>query len=85
MNDKELLLAFVAQAGITRSDEPESEAVRKSRCIANRSGPNVAVSIVRLGAHDSVPNGPKWSGYSGFFTEFLFNADGELVEYGCWE
>lgn len=27
----------------------------------------------------------RWNGYGGFFAAFKFDAEGKLVEFGCWE
>ena len=74
MSELEAFKTMLNRAGIVfteRADPTDLRVTWKHRC----------VTILRIGERDSDVN----VGYSGFYTELFWAADGQLLGIGAWE
>ena len=76
MSDLEKLEALLAEWGVPYRAEPGKLTLASGE---HREG--ILLTIGGWNGEDS----PKVGGYIGFYTLFLFSADGEFIVTGAWE
>lgn len=73
MTDKETLMAMFDRAKVVYSNTPPDTKV-----------PDEGILVVQEDKRYAEASSPN-SGYSGFFTVFVFNTEGALISMGAWE
>lgn len=77
MTDYETLKALLQKAGIEFYEETAE--LRRSEFYTSRGA--YVERVLHVPDCGTVQNG----GYTGFYTEFMFDADGKLLGMGAWE